>query len=77
MDATGSAPIVVVGGKGDPATPFRWATSLTEKLRTGVLVTYEGEGHGAYLTGDNCVMKTVDAYVIDGKVPAAGTTCGA
>ncbi|MFB4271101.1 alpha/beta hydrolase [Nonomuraea sp. GTA35] len=77
IDATGSAPIVVIGGKGDPATPFQWATSLTEKLRTGVLVTYEGEGHGAYLTGDGCVMKTVDAYLIDGKVPAAGSTCGA
>nr|SBP01347.1 probable exported protease [Nonomuraea gerenzanensis] len=77
IDATGSAPIVVVGGKGDPATPFRWATSLTAKLKTAVLVTYEGEGHGAYLTGDACVMKTVNAYVIDGKVPAAGTTCAA
>ncbi|WP_344479656.1 alpha/beta hydrolase [Nonomuraea monospora] len=77
IDATGSAPILVVGGKGDPATPFQWATSLTEKLRTGVLLTYEGEGHGAYLTGDGCVMKTVDAYVIEGKVPAAGTTCAA
>ncbi|NJP93771.1 alpha/beta hydrolase [Nonomuraea sp. FMUSA5-5] len=77
VDATGSAPIMVVGGKGDPATPYRWATSLTAKLRTGVLVTYEGEGHGAYLSGDACVMKTVDAYVIEGKVPAAGTTCAA
>ncbi|WP_200824749.1 alpha/beta hydrolase [Nonomuraea solani] len=77
IDATGSAPIVVVGGKGDPATPYRWATTLTEQLKTGVLVTYEGEGHGAYLTGNACVMRTVDAYVLEGKVPAANTTCAA
>ncbi|WP_043633638.1 alpha/beta hydrolase [Nonomuraea candida] len=77
IDATGSAPIVVIGGKGDPATPYQWATSLNEQLKTGVLVTYEGEGHGAYMTGDACVMKTVDAYVLEGKVPAAGTTCAA
>ncbi|WP_223167579.1 alpha/beta fold hydrolase [Nonomuraea sp. SYSU D8015] len=75
IDATGSAPIVVVGGKGDPATPYEWATELTEQLKTGVLVTYEGEGHGAYLSGNGCVMKTVDAYLLEGKVPGQNTTC--
>ncbi|MGN9843480.1 alpha/beta hydrolase [Nonomuraea sp. H19] len=77
IDATGSAPIVVIGGKGDPATPYQWATTFTEQLKTGVLVTYEGEGHGAYLSGNGCVMETVDAYLLEGKVPAAGTTCAA
>jgi pimeloyl-ACP methyl ester carboxylesterase len=77
IDATGSAPILVVGGKGDPATPYQWAVSLTERLKTGVLVTYEGEGHGAYLSGSSCVMRTVDAYVLNDKLPAADTTCPA
>ncbi|WP_345566857.1 alpha/beta hydrolase [Nonomuraea rosea] len=77
IDATGSAPIVVIGGKGDPATPYQWATKLTDQLKTGVLVTYEGEGHGAYLSGNGCVMNTVDAYVLKGKVPAKGTSCTA
>ncbi|MEV3984923.1 alpha/beta hydrolase [Nonomuraea sp. NPDC049758] len=77
IDATGSAPIVVIGGKGDPATPYEWATALNAKLKTGVLMTYEGEGHGAYLSGDGCVTRTVDAYLLNGKVPAAGTTCAA
>ncbi|NBE99528.1 alpha/beta hydrolase [Nonomuraea sp. KC401] len=77
IDATGSAPIVVVGTKGDPATPYRWAPALTEQLKTGVLLTYEGEGHGAYLSGNGCVMKTVDAYLVEGKVPDDGSTCPA
>ncbi|MEO3874518.1 alpha/beta hydrolase [Nonomuraea sp. B12E4] len=77
VDATGSAPIVVIGGKGDPATPYKWAPELTRQLKTGVLVTYEGEGHGAYLSGNACVRSTVDAYLTEGKVPAAGTTCAA
>ncbi|MEQ4717412.1 alpha/beta hydrolase [Nonomuraea sp. B19D2] len=77
IDATGSGPIVVIGGRGDPATPYQWATRLTAQLKTGVLVTYEGEGHGAYLTGDACVLRTVDAYVLEGKVPASATTCAA
>ncbi|GAB2948683.1 alpha/beta hydrolase [Nonomuraea fastidiosa] len=77
IDATGSAPIVVIGGKGDPATPYEWATKLTDQLKTGVLVTYEGEGHGAYLSGSQCVAGLVNAYLVDGKLPASGTTCPA
>jgi pimeloyl-ACP methyl ester carboxylesterase len=77
IDATGSAPIVVIGGKGDPATPYQWAETLTRQLKTGVLVTYEGEGHGAYLSGSGCVMKAVDAYLLEGKLPTQSTTCPA
>ncbi|WP_326829588.1 alpha/beta hydrolase [Streptosporangium sp. NBC_01810] len=75
VNATGSAPIMVIGGTGDPATPYEWAPKLTSELRTGVLVTYKGEGHGAYLSGDACIGKVTDAYLIDGKVPAKGITC--
>ncbi|MFG1699058.1 alpha/beta hydrolase [Nonomuraea sp. NPDC049309] len=77
VDATGSAPILVVGGKGDPATPYEWAPKLTAQLKTATLVTYEGEGHGAYLSGSKCVQGLVDAYLIEGKMPQEGTTCPA
>jgi len=75
VNATGSAPILVVGGKNDPATPYEWAPRLTEQLRTATLVTYEGEGHGAYLSGNKCVADLVDGYLLNGKVPARGSTC--
>ncbi|MFC4059160.1 alpha/beta hydrolase [Planomonospora corallina] len=75
VDATGSAPIVVVATTGDPATPYAWGPKLTKQLRTAVLVTSEGEGHGAY--GVNaCTTKVADAYLLEGKVPAKGTRCG-
>ncbi|MEU1719900.1 alpha/beta fold hydrolase [Nonomuraea sp. NPDC005692] len=77
VNATGSAPILVVGGKGDPATPYQWAPRLTAQLRTARLVTYEGEGHGAYLSGSKCVQGLVDAYLVEGKLPAKGATCPA
>lgn len=77
IDATGSDPIVVIGGKGDPATPYEWAESLTARLKTGVLVTYEGEGHGAYLSGSACVMRMVDAYLLKGTLPESGASCPA
>ncbi|GAA4504983.1 MULTISPECIES: alpha/beta hydrolase [Nonomuraea] len=77
VDATGSAPIVVIGGKNDPATPYEWAPKLTAQLKTATLVTYEGEGHGAYLSGSQCVAKLVDSYLLDGKLPRRGATCPA
>ncbi|MFI7148321.1 alpha/beta hydrolase [Nonomuraea sp. NPDC050022] len=77
IDATGSAPILVIGGKGDPATPYAWAPKLAAQLKTGVLVTYEGEGHGAYLSGSSCVSRLVDAYFLTGKSPGTNATCPA
>ena len=75
VNAAGSAPIVVVGGKGDPATPYQWAPKLTSQLKTATLVTYVGEGHGAYLSGNKCVKDTVDGFLLKGRLPAKGATC--
>ncbi|MFC7585935.1 alpha/beta hydrolase [Nonomuraea antimicrobica] len=77
MDATGSGPIVVIGGKADPATPYEWAESMARKLKTGVLVTFEGEGHGSFGQGNTCVDALVHAYYFDGTVPAPGSSCPA
>jgi pimeloyl-ACP methyl ester carboxylesterase len=75
VDAAGSAPIVVIGNTGDPATPYEWAPKLAAELGSGVLLTYKGEGHASYLSGDACVKKATDNYLLDGQVPAKGTTC--
>lgn len=78
MDASapGAAPILVVGTTGDPATPYEGAERMAKALGrgVGVLVSNEGEGHGAY-GSSSCVTTTVDAYFLDGKVPAYGKTC--
>ncbi|MEU8519183.1 alpha/beta hydrolase [Streptomyces sp. NPDC048577] len=77
VSAPGSAPILVVGTTGDPATPYEGAKAMADALGegVGVEVTYEGEGHGAYNGGSACVKKTVDAYLLEGKVPVSGTVC--
>ncbi|MEV8589287.1 alpha/beta hydrolase [Streptomyces sp. NPDC051180] len=77
VSAPGAAPILVVGNTGDPATPYEGARAMVNALGKGVGVelTYEGEGHGAYNSGDKCVKKAVDAYLLDGKVPPSGTVC--
>ncbi|MEU4891362.1 alpha/beta hydrolase [Streptomyces sp. NPDC044780] len=78
VSAEGSAPILVVGNTGDPATPYEGARKMVQELGegVGVEVTYKGQGHGAYNSGNTCMTRTVNAYLLDGKVPAAGTTCG-
>lgn len=73
--AEGSADILVIGTTNDPATPYVWAVALADQLENGHLVTYEGEGHTAYTTGDPCVLGVVDAFFIDGTVPASDPHC--
>ncbi|KIF76579.1 peptidase [Streptomyces sp. 150FB] len=77
VSAPGAAPIVVIGNTGDPATPYAGARAMADALGkgVGVEITYRGQGHGAYNSGNACVQKTVNSYLLDGKVPAAGTTC--
>jgi len=75
VSADAAAPIVVLGNTGDPATPFAWAPALAEELGSGVLVTLEGEGHGAYDTGNPCIRRVVDNYLLEGEVPRHGTSC--
>ncbi|MFE4455067.1 alpha/beta hydrolase [Streptomyces sp. NPDC056796] len=78
VSAPGSAPILVIGNTGDPATPYSGAKAMAAELGKGVGVelTYKGQGHGAYNSGSTCVQSDVDAYLLEGKVPKAGTVCG-
>jgi pimeloyl-ACP methyl ester carboxylesterase len=74
--AAGAPPILVIGTTGDPATPFAWAEALASQLESGVLLAQEGGRHVAYLRSTPCIDETVDAYLLDGKVPEAGKRCG-
>ncbi len=73
--AAGAAPIVVIGTTGDPATPYEWAEQLADILDSGVLISYEGEGHTAYGRSNGCVDDAVDAYLLEGTVPEDGLSC--
>ncbi|AYN39549.1 alpha/beta hydrolase [Streptomyces dangxiongensis] len=77
VSAPGSAPILVVGNTGDPATPYEGAKKMVDALGKGVAVelTYKGQGHGAYDSKNRCVQSAVNGYLLDGKVPKAGTVC--
>jgi pimeloyl-ACP methyl ester carboxylesterase len=74
--AEGAPPIVVVGTKGDPATPYEQTPALAAMLGVGVVLTWEGEGHTAY-PQTRCVTNAVNEYLINLKVPPAGQSCPA
>lgn len=75
LAAEGAAPILVVGTTGDPATPYAWSVALAEQLESGLLLTFDGEGHTAYGRSNDCVTDAVDGYLIDGVVPEDGLVC--
>lgn len=73
--AAGAAPIMVLGTSRDPATPVEWARALAGQLESGVLVERDGDGHTAYLAGNDCVDDAVDSYLVSGKVPRGTVNC--
>jgi hypothetical protein len=73
--APGAKPILVVGTTRDPATPYAWARSFARQLESGRLLTFVGDGHTAYRRGSSCVDEAVDAYLLEGRLPGAGTRC--
>ncbi|WUJ74502.1 alpha/beta hydrolase [Kribbella soli] len=75
IKAPGAKPIMVVGTTRDPATPYEWAVSLAHQLESGVLVTRDGDGHTAYLSGNACVKNVVESYLVQGNTPATDIKC--
>ncbi|WP_170317177.1 alpha/beta hydrolase [Acrocarpospora corrugata] len=74
LPAKGSAPILVVGTVRDSATPYKQAKALARQFDSGVLLTFDGDGHTAFLQS-GCVKGQVSAYLLTGKTPRNGTVC--
>lgn len=75
--AQGAPPILVIGTVGDPATPYEWAQQMSAALTGSVLLTYEGDGHTAFLRGGPCIDDAVVTYLVELAPPPAGTRCPA
>ncbi|GII84960.1 peptidase [Sphaerisporangium siamense] len=73
--ADGTPTILLVNARHDPAAGHGWARDVRRQLgRSGVLVTYEGAGHGVYQR-TACTRRTIDDYLLHLRVPADGTRC--
>ena len=69
-----AAPVLVVGNYWDPATNYDGAVAAAALLPRSSLLSSDSWGHTAYGTSA-CVTDAVDAYLLTGQTPAAGTVC--
>jgi hypothetical protein len=74
ITADGAPPILLIGGTGDPATPYAWAKAVNNMLTGSVLLTREGNGHVSY-DKSACAKQVIDAYLIDLTLPPPGMVC--
>ncbi|SFB91570.1 alpha/beta hydrolase [Streptomyces aidingensis] len=78
VSAEGARPILLIGTTGDPATPYEGTERMREALGgedAGVVLTYDGEGHGAYTSGNPCVVDAVNGHLLSGATPEDGMIC--
>jgi pimeloyl-ACP methyl ester carboxylesterase len=75
VTAPEAPPILVVSTTNDPATPYEAGVRAAERLASGVLLTYEGDGHTVVGNGVPCVDDIAVAYLVDLEAPEDGTTC--
>jgi len=71
-----TAKMLLVGTRGDPATPYRWTVETAERLgSSAVVLDNKGEGHTGYASS-KCVHRKVDTFLLYGSLPATGSSCG-
>ena len=68
-------PILIVGTTRDPATPYKWAQSLSKIFAGSVLITLDGDGHTGHGRGSTCVDSAVDRFLLTGTAPKSELFC--
>ncbi|WP_310435502.1 alpha/beta hydrolase [Streptomyces sp. 3330] len=68
--------MLLVGTRGDPATPYRWTVETAERLGSpAVVLDNKGDGHTGY-GSSKCVHRKVDDFLLYGSLPPSGSSCG-
>ncbi|UUU36329.1 alpha/beta fold hydrolase [Streptomyces sp. CA-210063] len=69
--------MLLVGTRGDPATPYRWTVETAKRLgSSAVVLDNKGKGHTGY-GSSKCVHDKVDDFLLFGSLPDDGSSCGA
>ncbi|MEU5522969.1 alpha/beta hydrolase [Streptomyces sp. NPDC047860] len=68
--------MLLVGTRGDPATPYRWAVETAERIGSpAVVLDNRNEGHTGYGSSE-CVHRKVEDFLLYGSLPPSGSSCG-
>ncbi|MDO0929130.1 alpha/beta hydrolase [Streptomyces sp. TG1A-8] len=72
-----TAGMLLVGTRGDPATPYRWTVETAGRLGpSAVVLDNRGEGHTGY-SSSACVHRKVNDFLLYGSLPPSGSSCPA
>ncbi|MEU7061407.1 alpha/beta hydrolase [Streptomyces sp. NPDC046197] len=72
-----TAKMLLVGTRGDPATPYRWAVETARRLgSSAVVLDNKGDGHTGY-GSSRCVHRKVNDFLLYGSLPPDGSSCPA
>jgi pimeloyl-ACP methyl ester carboxylesterase len=73
-DHSTANPVLVIGNRFDPATPYHGAVTVDRLLPRSRLLTLAGWGHTSLFTSA-CVDAYVNTYLLTSRVPPKGTVC--
>ncbi|WP_328927059.1 alpha/beta hydrolase [Streptomyces sp. NBC_00190] len=76
IDRPGAPRILLVGTRGDPATPYEWTEETAKRLGSAVVVDYKGDGHTGYAVS-SCVREYAHRFLLDGRLPTGTRSCPA
>ena len=65
----------MIGTRFDPATPYEGAVATARRFRGSRLLTVAGVGHTSAAVPNSCVDAALSGYLVQGRLPAADTTC--
>jgi pimeloyl-ACP methyl ester carboxylesterase len=69
-----SAPILIIGTRFDPASPYRNARAVAHELPRSRLLTLDGWGHVAF-GKSRCIAHHLDRYLVAAELPPPETSC--
>ncbi|WKV72561.1 alpha/beta hydrolase [Streptomyces sp. PCS3-D2] len=75
-DRPTARPVLVIGTRYDPSTPYAGAEAMARELADARLLTNDGYGHTAlFNNASSCISAYESRYLVDGTLPPPGTVC--
>ena len=68
-------PVLVIGNRFDPATPYSSSQRMAAELANARLLTVQGFGHSELLNPSRCAQDFVADYILRGTLPPLGAVC--
>ncbi len=76
-NAATKTPVLIIGTRFDPNTPFVNAKRLEHLLGNAILLTLDGYGHTSPVDPSQCVERAERDYLVSLRAPARGKICAA